>query len=381
MARPEAERSLPVVDGDHRRARARELPDRGEPVHPAGVGDDGGRAGTAGDVAGDVVHRESLRRATRPDPVPPKAHTEGHEKDRFDTREARAAAVSARRRREGPEHRTSTATHRRRPGARGRLARPPGGRGPRRSRGEGRRPVEAGRALAATRPSIGAIAGAVGRVLAAGRTTEQLLEQSRALIERRDHAGRTITVLLRPMIEGIVMTHSASATVREARALRAAPAGHLHGLRPGRGRPAVLRGARRRGARGRSRRRRGRRARARDRRRARPRRGHRLPRRLAREQGRDDGTRRGRAGRRTCRSSSPARRSSSRRTSRPRRRSRPGTARAELEAIFEETPPELIDRYVTDEGVFEPDEIASLIDQTPFLREGYAMLQPERSAR
>ena len=53
----------------------------------------------------------------------------------------------------------------------------------------------------------------------------------------------------------------------------------------------------------------------------------------------------------------------------------------ELEGIFEDTPPHLIDRYYTDEGVFEPDEIASLVDQTPFLREGYALLQPERAAR
>ena len=81
---------------------------------------------------------------------------------------------------------------------------------------DGADPLETGRALAAARPSIGAIAGAVGRVLAAGRTTEQLLEQSRALLERRDHACRTIAVLLRPTLEEIVMTHSASATVHEA---------------------------------------------------------------------------------------------------------------------------------------------------------------------
>jgi translation initiation factor 2B subunit (eIF-2B alpha/beta/delta family) len=81
---------------------------------------------------------------------------------------------------------------------------------------EGADPLESGRALAAARPSIGAIAGAVGRVLAAGRTDDHLLEQSRALLERRDHADRTIAVLVGPLMNGVVMTHSASATVREA---------------------------------------------------------------------------------------------------------------------------------------------------------------------
>jgi ribose 1,5-bisphosphate isomerase len=38
------------------------------------------------------------------------------------------------------------------------------------------------------------------------------------------------------------------------------------------------------------------------------------------------------------------------------------------------TPPELIDQLVTEEGVFEPSEVAALIDRTPFLREGYELL-------
>ncbi|MBD0290665.1 MAG: hypothetical protein ICV74_05365 [Thermoleophilia bacterium] len=77
-------------------------------------------------------------------------------------------------------------------------------------------PLEVGRMLAAARPSVGAVAGAVGRVLAAGRTEEQLLEQCRALIERRDRAVHAIVALLRADLEGTVMTHSASATVHEA---------------------------------------------------------------------------------------------------------------------------------------------------------------------
>jgi translation initiation factor eIF-2B subunit delta/methylthioribose-1-phosphate isomerase len=81
---------------------------------------------------------------------------------------------------------------------------------------EGADPVEAGRALASARPAIAAIAGAVGRVLAAGKTEDQLLEQCRALIERRDRAAHSIAVLLGPDLEGTVMTYSESATVREA---------------------------------------------------------------------------------------------------------------------------------------------------------------------
>lgn len=88
---------------------------------------------------------------------------------------------------------------------------------------EGADAEEAGRALAAARPAMAAVAGAVGRVLAAGRTTEQLIEQCRALIERRDRAAHSIAVLLRPDLQGTVMTHSASATVREA-LLHAGPA-------------------------------------------------------------------------------------------------------------------------------------------------------------
>jgi hypothetical protein len=39
------------------------------------------------------------------------------------------------------------------------------------------------------------------------------------------------------------------------------------------------------------------------------------------------------------------------------------------------TPPERITQYVTEEGAFAPDEIAALIDRTPFLAEGYELLR------
>ncbi|HEY7195908.1 MAG TPA: hypothetical protein VH306_01850 [Gaiellaceae bacterium] len=77
-------------------------------------------------------------------------------------------------------------------------------------------PLDAGRALASARPRIGAISGAVGRVLAASRSPEQLVEEAAALVSLRDRAANSIAVLLTPDLEGTVMTHSASATVREA---------------------------------------------------------------------------------------------------------------------------------------------------------------------
>ena len=39
------------------------------------------------------------------------------------------------------------------------------------------------------------------------------------------------------------------------------------------------------------------------------------------------------------------------------------------------TSPELIDCVITEEGRFLPDEIAALVDRTPFLRDGYALLR------
>jgi len=41
---------------------------------------------------------------------------------------------------------------------------------------------------------------------------------------------------------------------------------------------------------------------------------------------------------------------------------------------FELTPPALVDCVVTEEGTVSPDEIGALVDRTPFLREGYALL-------
>jgi translation initiation factor 2B subunit (eIF-2B alpha/beta/delta family) len=49
--------------------------------------------------------------------------------------------------------------------------------------------------------------------------------------------------------------------------------------------------------------------------------------------------------------------------------------------LFEMIPPDLIAEYVTEEGVFEPDEIAALVDRVPFLREGYELVAPAGVSR
>jgi translation initiation factor 2B subunit (eIF-2B alpha/beta/delta family) len=85
---------------------------------------------------------------------------------------------------------------------------------------------EAGRQLATSRPGVGAVAGAVGRVLAAaGYETHLELddlrrviqEEAQALDDARRRAAASITIQLRERLNGAtVITHSASGTVREA---------------------------------------------------------------------------------------------------------------------------------------------------------------------
>ena len=232
--------------------------------------------------------------------------------------------------------------------------------------------LEAGRALAAARPTMGAVAGAVGRVLAAGRTREQLLEQSRALIERRDRAAHSIAVLLRPDLEGTVMTHSASATVREA-LLHRQPARVVCTVTEphGEGRSFADELA----AEG-----------------------------LAVELVADDDAAHAVAtvnllllgADSVFREGSLVNRAGTSRLARaakdagvpvvvacetfklaPFEPSEGGVGRrasADDEEAFDLTPPDVVDRYVTEEGIFAPDEIAALADRTPFLREGYALL-------
>jgi translation initiation factor 2B subunit (eIF-2B alpha/beta/delta family) len=83
-----------------------------------------------------------------------------------------------------------------------------------------------GRQLATSRPGVGAVAGAVGRVLAAAGHEAHLdldvlrriiVEEAQALDDARRRAAASITIQLRDRLDGaVVMTHSASGTVREA---------------------------------------------------------------------------------------------------------------------------------------------------------------------
>jgi translation initiation factor 2B subunit (eIF-2B alpha/beta/delta family) len=85
---------------------------------------------------------------------------------------------------------------------------------------------DAGRQLAACRPGVGAVAGAVGRVLAAAGHESHLdlddlrrliQEEAQALDDARRRAAASITIQLRERLDGAtVLTHSASGTVREA---------------------------------------------------------------------------------------------------------------------------------------------------------------------
>jgi translation initiation factor 2B subunit (eIF-2B alpha/beta/delta family) len=86
--------------------------------------------------------------------------------------------------------------------------------------------VTAGRELAGSRPGVGAVAGAVGRLLAATAANVQLDvtelqrlvgEEAESLVDGRRRAGASIAIQLRERLEdAVVLTHSASATVREA---------------------------------------------------------------------------------------------------------------------------------------------------------------------
>ena len=86
--------------------------------------------------------------------------------------------------------------------------------------------LDAGRELAAARPAMGAITHAVGRLVASAQTASHLepddlqrlvFEEANALIASRDRAAASIAVHLAPSLhDALVLTHSSSATVREA---------------------------------------------------------------------------------------------------------------------------------------------------------------------
>jgi translation initiation factor 2B subunit (eIF-2B alpha/beta/delta family) len=86
--------------------------------------------------------------------------------------------------------------------------------------------VQASRELSETRPGVGAIAGATGRVLAAANAHRYLEldelrrlidEEGQGLLDGRRRAGASIAIQLQDRLaDAVVFTHSASATVREA---------------------------------------------------------------------------------------------------------------------------------------------------------------------
>ena len=86
--------------------------------------------------------------------------------------------------------------------------------------------LDAGRKLATARPAMGAITHAVGRLVASAQTASHLepddlqrlvFDEANALIASRDRAAASIAVHLAPSLrDAMVLTHSSSATVREA---------------------------------------------------------------------------------------------------------------------------------------------------------------------
>ncbi len=86
--------------------------------------------------------------------------------------------------------------------------------------------IEASRELSETRPGVGAIAGATGRILAAANAHRYLDldelcrlidEEANGLLDGRVRAAASIAIQLQERLaESVVVTHSASATVREA---------------------------------------------------------------------------------------------------------------------------------------------------------------------
>jgi translation initiation factor 2B subunit (eIF-2B alpha/beta/delta family) len=242
--------------------------------------------------------------------------------------------------------------------------------------------IRAGRELSASRPGIGAVAGAVGRVLAAAKRQAHLdpkqlervvLEEAQALIEQRTRAAASIAIQLRDRIDGeVVLTHSASATVREA-FLKTPPARALctvsHPHEEGREFAAELRDLG-------------------------------IDARLVEDEdaagelaevsvflvGADtvfhDGTLCNKIG--TSRLAGAAAELNVPTVVAceviklaPVAAVDAPNMRPEARELFDLTPPDLIDQVVTEEGAFSTDEIAALVDRTPFLREGYALLRGE----
>jgi len=237
--------------------------------------------------------------------------------------------------------------------------------------------LDVGRELAASRPGVGAVEGAVGRVVAAAaRHTHLSVDELRRLIEEetrslthaRIRAAASIAIQLRDRLtDALVLTHSASATVREA--LVHSPPEHVvctvsSPLGEGRAFAEDLRSAG-------------------------------LSVELVEDEdakavlgqatvllvGADtvfrDGTLCNKLGTRELAEGAGV-------------QGVPVVVASEViklapfdvgdlpenvHALFDLTPPHLIDEIVTEEGVHRPEEVAALVDRTPFLRQGYELLR------
>lgn len=230
----------------------------------------------------------------------------------------------------------------------------------------GEDPLPLARELVRARPAMGAIAGALGRVIAAGRSPEQMADEARALVEARERAAKAIAVLLSPYIEGVVMTHSASATVKEA-LLHTPPQRVICTVSEpgGEGRELVeeLRGA-------------GLTADLVDD----PDAEHAVGTVKLLLIGADTVFRDGSLVNKVGTSGLAE---AAKKAGLPVIvaceviKLSPAEARDPGEKRFDLTEPQYIDRYVTEEGAYAPDEIGSLIDRTPFLRDGYELLAEE----
>jgi translation initiation factor 2B subunit (eIF-2B alpha/beta/delta family) len=243
-----------------------------------------------------------------------------------------------------------------------------------------------GRQLATSRPGVGAVAGAVGRVLAAAGHEAHLdldvlrriiVEEAQALDDARRRAAASITIQLRDRLDGaVVMTHSASGTVREA-FQQTKPAKVICTVSEpvGEGR-AFAEEWREAG----------------------------LDTELVEDDeapsrvadasilliGADtvfrDGTLCNKVGTiRLAKAAAEAGVPTVVASEVIKLAPVPGSQAPELadieRSLFELVPPELITEFVTEEGTFPPEEIAVLVDRVPFLSEGYALVMPLGAGR
>jgi len=242
------------------------------------------------------------------------------------------------------------------------------------------RVTSAARLLATARPGIAAVAGAVGRLLAAAHAEKHLAPaelrrlielEARALIDGRRRAAASIAVQLSERLKGaLVVTHSASATVREA-VLHTPPERLVctvsHPIEEGRAFADELRAA-----------------------------GLTVelvadtdaPAKLAEASlllvGADtvfrDGALCNKIGTRTLAEAAADQRvpmiiACELIKLAPIDSEQAPPLPAEARELFDLTPPELIDAVVTEDGTYSTAEVRALVDRTPFLREGYALLR------